>query len=113
MKQAFLIVLFLPMAILLSCSKDQPAEPSGNNLQFISLTATDTIIKVNGLTTLTASAKGDGIVYNWSANYGTFIGSGAQVQWTVCHKDKFTINCKVTDSHNQSQTKQIVIHSQY
>ena len=67
------------------------------------------VIKVNDITTITANAIGDGLTYKWSATYGTFIGSGQQVQWTVCHQAKFTITCQVTDQNNNSETKQVVI----
>lgn len=112
MKNSIVVLFLLSIALFSACSKEDTT-PTGNNLNFISLTATDTLIKVNGLTTITANAAGDGLTYNWSANYGTFVGSGQQVQWTVCHKDKFTITCEIKDQNNQSQKKQIVIRSQY
>ncbi|MEI6433405.1 MAG: hypothetical protein WCP32_01075 [Bacteroidota bacterium] len=102
-----LISVFLGGA---ACSKKESA-PSETVLTFNSLAAADTVIKVNDITTITANANGDGITYKWSATYGTFIGSGAQVQWTVCHEAKFTITCEVTDQNNNSETKQIVIRS--
>jgi hypothetical protein len=63
-------------------------------------------MKVNGLLTFTADASGDGITYHWSATYGTFVGSGATVNWTVCHSATFVITCEVKDSAGNSVKKQ-------
>ncbi|MCX6280161.1 MAG: hypothetical protein NT004_19025 [Bacteroidetes bacterium] len=111
MKKIFAIICLISVILSgVSCSKKESA-PSATVLTFNSLAAVDTVIKVNDITTITANAIGDGVTYKWSATYGTFIGSGAQVQWTVCHEAKFTITCEVTDQNNNSQTKQIVIRS--
>jgi len=49
---------------------------------------------------------------NWfinGATYGTFVGSGNTVQWTVCHADNFIITCEVVDKNNHSDTKSVTI----
>ncbi|MEI7661659.1 MAG: hypothetical protein WCK34_05665 [Bacteroidota bacterium] len=95
-----------------ACKKSSSADTaSGSTLKFTKLMAADTVIKVNDATTITAVASGDGLSYKWTASYGTFIGSGATVQWTVCHQDKFSINCEVTDKYNHAETKNIVVRS--
>jgi hypothetical protein len=97
---------------LFSCSKSSttPSESNGTTFSFTSLTAVDTIIKVNVLTTVNATATGSGLTYHWSASYGTIIGSGASVKWTACHEDVFTVTCKIDDDSGHSDSKTIRIH---
>ena len=104
-------MLLLAAAVVAgACSKSKTSpDGTGTEFRFISLSATDTVVKVNELTTISAVATGDGLTYNWSASYGTFVGNGATVQWTACHQSRFTINCQVTDQYNHSEKKTIAI----
>jgi len=104
------IVIFL-ILITAACKKSStpPESGTGSALKFTSLAAADTVIKVNGITTITAVATGDDLTYKWTASYGTFIGSGATVQWTVCHQARFTIHCEVRDRYNNAETKSIIV----
>lgn len=114
MKKLLLLLLLIPALIVVSCKKEKDADVPVDQqtpLVFNSLTATDTIIRVNSLTTITASATGDGLTYTWECEYGSVIGSGSQVQWTVCHADVFWISCTVTDKYNATSKKTINIHS--
>lgn len=105
----FISVLFL--AVVVSCKKEEKKEtPTNKPLEFVSLTASDTNIFVNGLTTLTATATGDGLTYTWTYLYGQIIGSGATVQWTVCHADIFDVTCTIKDSHDSVKQKSIKIY---
>lgn len=113
MKQILLLISLFSLMVLISCSKSSPA-PSGSNgteFNFISLVPKDTAIQVNGITTITANATGSDLSYKWTASYGTFIGSGSTVQWTVCHSDKFRITCEVKDDNGHSDSKEIYIHA--
>jgi len=76
----------------------------------VSLVAQDTVLPINGITTVAASATGSGLTYNWTASYGSFIGSGSSVKWTVCHADTFTITCVVKDNKGNSASKVIAIN---
>ena len=108
----FIVVLSLSLFVILAaCSKSETTPGDGSNFKFSSLTAADTVIKVNDITSITATAAGDGLTYTWTASYGTFVGSGATVQWTVCHQDKFSITCLVTDQYSHSETKTIIVRS--
>lgn len=113
MKQVIAIFCLVSIVILAACSKSTttPDPGPGANFKYNSLTAADTVIKVNGITTVVAEANGDGLTYKWTASYGTFIGSGSTVQWTVCHQDKFTITCVVSDQYNHTETKTIIVRS--
>jgi hypothetical protein len=113
MSKVITILCLVTFVILAACSKSTttPDPGAGANFKFSSLTAADTVIKVNDVTTITAVAAGDGLAYKWTASYGTFVGSGATVQWTVCHQSKFNITCLVTDQYNHSETKSIVVRS--
>jgi hypothetical protein len=102
------------MVFIASCSKKDntvPEPAAGSNFKFASLTPTDTLVKVNSYITITANATGDGLAYKWTASYGTFVGSGSTVQWTVCHKAKFTITCEITDQYDHTDTKTIAVRS--
>jgi hypothetical protein len=103
----FLLCVFALMAV--ACSKKSN---SGSNipLVFSSLNVSDTTMVVNGLITITASASGDGLSFHWTASYGSFVGSGSSVKWTVCHADKFTITCEVKDANGNSSSKQRTIY---
>jgi hypothetical protein len=113
MKRVLFILGFGIVIILAACSKSSDPAPdnAAATLKFTSLVVTDTLLKVNDVTTITASATGEELTYTWTADFGTFIGSGNTVQWTVCHADKFTINCKVTDKNNNSETKNVVVRT--
>ncbi len=111
MKKTLLFLFMVSVFFWTACSKTETAPVNEAPIKFNSLVAADTLIKVNDITTITANAAGEGLTYNWSATYGTFIGSGAQVQWTVCHQATFIITCKITDQNNNSESKQIVIRS--
>jgi hypothetical protein len=104
-----IIVVLASSACKKSSSDTDPS--AGANFKFTSILATDTVIKVNAVTSLTAVASGDGLTYKWASDYGTIIGSGANIQWTVCHQDKFSISCQVTDKYNHAETKNIVVRS--
>jgi hypothetical protein len=106
----FATILFLAVIVIMaSCAKEKTG--SGAELKFSSLSAADTVIKVNDITSVTAVATGDGLTYTWTASYGTFVGSGANVQWTVCHQAKFNISCVVKDQYGKSEKKTIVVRS--
>jgi len=112
MKQAIVISLLVAIAFFTACKKSSSTDtPADTPLVFSSLTAADTLVKVNQLTTITAAANGDGLTYKWTASYGTFVGSGATVQWTVCHASRFTITCEVKDKYNHAEKKTIAIRS--
>ena len=113
MRKAILLLCLTTIVILAACAKKETTtDPAaGANFKFSSLSAADSVIKVNDITTVTAVATGDGLTYKWTASYGTFVGSGATVQWTVCHQAKFTITCLVTDQYSHSETKTIVVRS--
>jgi hypothetical protein len=113
MKKVIYILCLVTLVIVVACSKSEttPDQGAGANFKFSSLTAADTVIKVNDITTIKASAAGDGLTYTWSASYGTIIGNGAEVQWTVCHQARFNITCLVTDQYNHSETKSIIVRS--
>ncbi len=112
MKYFFLISGVVLIIALASCSKSSSTPDNSSGVfKFTSLVAKDSLLKVNAITTLTATATGAGLTYTWTCDFGTFIGSGNAVQWTVCHADKFTINCTVTDQNSNSASKTITIRT--
>ena len=113
MKKVFILAGIMIILAAAACKKSSttPDAGAGANFKYTSLVAADTVIKVNDITTITAMAAGDGLSYKWTANYGTFVGSGATVQWTVCHQARFTINCEVTDKYSHAETKTIIVRA--
>lgn len=115
-KSVFLIIPILLIAIV-SCKKsdtDPSSSGQGKEFKFISLVANDTVLKVNDFTSITATASGEGLSYTWTTDggFGTFVGSGSKVQWTVCHSDRFKITCVVKDQSNHSESKDVYIRTQ-
>ncbi len=110
MKKIGLVVTMLVVLLVACKKKDNNGPITGQPFKFISLSASDTSIAVNGLTTLTAVATGDGLTYTWSALYGTIIGSGAVVQYTVCHADNFKVMCVIKDVNNNTLKDSIYIN---
>ena len=113
MKKIFLILPVILLFILAACDKKSDnagPDNSGKEFKFVSLVADDTTMTVNDIMKISANATGEGLTYNWSASYGTFIGSGATVQWTVCHQDRFRVTCEVKDAYNHSESKDIYIN---
>lgn len=112
-------IVFLSLIIsifFLACDKNKTPEVE---LNFISLTATDTVVKVGKYTKITAIAEGDKISYSWEAkdshnhSYPNFKGKGSQVEWYGCHAYDFIIYCTVTDKYKNSETKSIKISAIY
>jgi len=113
MKKIVILLGFCILIVLSACKKSDNSTPSGStNFSFTGLTAQDTVMKVNGIISITANATGEELSYHWSATYGTFIGNGQTVKWTVCHSDRFQITCEVSDKYNNVATKQIYINVQ-
>ena len=121
MKFIVLLTLAFVISISYSCKKDSK-EDSGiqTPFEFTSLTANDTTPAVNAFINVSATAKGDDLVYTWSdvqdgttLSWGTFVDQGnGNAQWTVCHSAKFIITCKVQDKHGNSAEKSVSVHVQ-
>jgi hypothetical protein len=112
MKKIFILLGFSILIVLSACKKNESPPASDTNFNFAGLSAQDTVIKVNGITSITANATGDELSYHWSATYGTFIGNGQTVKWTVCHADRFQITCEVSDKYKNVETRQVYINVQ-
>ena len=110
MKKTIYLVTILITVFIISCSKSTPAPENSIPLKFTSLVPQDTVLPVNGITNITANATGSGLNYQWTASYGSFIGSGSTVKWSVCHADKFTITCQVKDDNGHSDSKTVSIN---
>lgn len=121
MKYIILLSLAFVVSLSFSCKKDSK-EDSGiqTPFEFTSLNVSDTIPVVNAFIDITATAKGDDLLYTWSdvqdgtsLSWGTFVDKGdGNAQWTVCHSAKFIITCKVEDKHGNSAEKSVAIHVQ-
>lgn len=112
MKKIMYLVLILAGIMVLSCNKSKPSGTDNNpakGFNFSALTTNDTLMKVNETATITAFATGSSLTYEWTATFGTFIGSGPTVQWTVCHADNFTITCKVSDNQSNTEDRKSVV----
>lgn len=110
MKNYSILLLSVFVILSLACSKKSDSAGTGAPLVFTSLNASDTTMVVNGVITLTATASGDGLSYHWAASYGSIIGGGQSVNYTVCHVDKFVITCVVKDANGNSATRERTIY---
>ena len=112
MKHFLLISGVVLMVALAACHKSSTSpDNSSGTFKFTGLVSNDTVLKVNDVATITANATGVGLTYTWQCDFGTFIGSGKTVQWTVCHEDNFTIHCTVTDNNSHSSSKALIIRT--
>ncbi|MCX6304702.1 MAG: hypothetical protein NT040_07025 [Bacteroidetes bacterium] len=113
MRKVLTILCLATIVILAACSKSKstPEPATGATFQFKSLTATDTVIQVNGITSIAANATGDGLTYVWTSSYGQPVSKGSSAEWTVCHVGKFSISCQVTDKYDHSETKSVIVRS--
>jgi hypothetical protein len=112
MKNIIYFATILVAVLIISCSKSSSTPENNTPFKFTSLVPQDTVLAINGITDITANATGSALTYKWTASYGSFIGSGAKVKWSVCHADKFTVTCEVKDDqgHSDSKTVSINVH---
>lgn len=112
MKKGTVLIFSVLIILIAACSKKSDTSTPSTPLVFSSLDVSDTTMQVNGLLTFSAHASGEGLSYHWSATYGSFVGSGSTVTWTVCHASTFVVTCEVKDSAGNSVKKQrsITVH---
>jgi hypothetical protein len=116
MKKLILLLLAFTFVLLYSCKKkDSPADPTP--FTYTSLAASDTVVNVNSIIHIVAVAGGDDLQYSWAStdmdgnNYGTIIGSGNDIQWSICHTARFRVTCTVSDKYSNSGSKSVFIDS--
>jgi len=113
------ILLFVLIGSLsftfLACDPDDP-EPQPNpqpviELEFISLTSDKELLYGGETATITAEARGEELVYQWTASAGSIVGSGKTVTYSPspCSTGENTITCKITDKYKESLSKSIII----
>ncbi|MEI7595877.1 MAG: hypothetical protein WCK02_09035 [Bacteroidota bacterium] len=111
MKKLF-ILLILSSVFFYSCKKDKKEIPTNaTKLEFTSLAAEDTTLAINEYTKIHAIATGDELQYKWTFSGGAIVGSGKDVEWSVCHSDIFTISCEVVDKYDNKVSKSIKIYA--
>lgn len=110
MKKIVLVILVLSLLIP-ACGEDNDLEDPSVPLEFISLQAGKSALKVGETTTIKATAKGSNLVYYWSATLGDILGSGPEVIYaaSICQVGINKITCKITGGNNQSASKTIEI----
>jgi hypothetical protein len=117
MRKTALLIFATLLILFISCKKkDSGDDTVVTPFSYGGLVASDTIVTVNSVIHITATATGDDLQYTWASadqhgsNYGNIIGSGADIQWSVCHSDVFVVTCTVADKHNNSGTKNVRIN---
>ncbi|HSW68382.1 MAG TPA: hypothetical protein VLH16_07365 [Bacteroidales bacterium] len=81
-----------------------------DNLIFKSLSADPPEVQVGKLALIRATAFGQGLTYQWRSNPpANILGFGAEVFFTMCHADLFTVVCTVRDNKGNSESKEIII----
>ena len=94
-----------------SCKKEDTPSGTGKQLEFVKLeTEKDTIV-VQELTKVKATVTGENITYSWRCDNELAVldGSGAEIQFTICHAGKFKVTCEVKDSNNNTASKDVYI----
>lgn len=109
MKKYSILLFSVFMILIIACSKKSDTAGTGAPLVFSSLNASDTTMSLNGIITFTANASGDGLSYHWTASYGSIIGSGQSVKWTVCHAARFDVTCEIKDAYGNTATRKRTI----
>lgn len=116
MKKIILLLFVSSFVLCYSCKKDKSSSVP-TPFAFTSLMATDSLVNVNTVTHVIATASGDDLTYSWSSAdlngnvYGTIIGGGEDIQWSICHNDRFVVTCTVSDKYNNTATKTVNITS--
>lgn len=102
--------ILLCVIFMFSCKKDDNSiSQDPTPFSYTSLTTADSLIVINGTTQVTAVASGDDLTYTWTYTAGAIIGSGAIVDYTVCHSGTFKVSCEVKDKYDHSETKYVTI----
>jgi hypothetical protein len=108
-----LALALILIAGLNSCHKKNSApDPNAKQFTFESLTSDVSVLKQGDLTNIRAKVDGTGISYSWSASAGDLLGSGNYIAFGAgsCCTGNHTITCTVSDSHNNSESKSVVIN---
>jgi len=109
-------MIMLIAVALTGCKEDDT--PAGDcdghdPLSFISLVAEDDIIEAGESTTVTATAEGYELTYEWTASTGYIFAGDSEnvITYTAspCSIGDITITCEVTDACGNSETKRIII----
>ena len=108
MKPYLIIALFVGCMMAVSCSKE--SKTASSPLVFSSLMANADSVHVDSLLGVHAVATGDNLSYTWEST-GNILGSGANVNFTICHVDVFNIKCTVTDNASNSASKTISVRT--
>ena len=108
------LTIIILVTLFFSCENENPAGCDGHDsLNFISLVAENDTIETGGSTTITATAEGYELSFEWTAEKG-FIFPGESdniVTYTAspCSIGEITITCKATDACENSETKTLII----
>ena len=108
MKVKILISVILIGLFFVSCKKEKGT--ASVPLVFTSLSAEADSVAVNSLLKVGAVASGDNLSYTWETD-GTIIGTGANVNFQICHAATFYVKCTVTDVAANSASKSINVTS--
>ena len=111
-----LLLVVSTIVLCYSCKKDKSNTGTPTPFSFTSLNASDTVVTVSSTIHIIAIATGDDLTYTWTSAdlnnnpWGSIIGGGYNIQWNVCHSDRFKVTCTVADKYNNSSTKDVFIN---
>ncbi len=78
------------------------------NFIFKGLIAEKQTVTPNKLLKINDIAYGTDLKYKWTSE-GVIIGEGAEVNFTVCHREKFVTKCEISDNKGNIEEKEIII----
>ena len=112
MKNTIIVLIAFCIFTSLSCKKEEKTTSTENvKYEYLSLVAEDSIVSLNEYVKIHAIANGDDLEYIWTYSAGAIVGSGKDVEWSVCHSGVFIIDCEIMDNHGNKEKKSINIYA--
>lgn len=111
MKNLIYIMCFAIIGLISCSDSSSPVDSDLHGFEFVKLETDKTRMLLTEAATLTATATGEELSYQWKASEGNLIGQGSSIQFTICHATSSRVSCTVTDKYNHSTSKSVIIES--
>ncbi|MCF8362792.1 MAG: hypothetical protein K9G70_09245 [Prolixibacteraceae bacterium] len=113
LKISTFVFILTTIFFAISCNDDEQLQGNGDeDFAFELLTTDKDTLSSGEQATITAIAKGNELVYSWSATAGDILGAGSEVAYmaTPCVAGNIEITCKVEAAYSKSESKKIKIY---
>ena len=104
------LVLFVSTVFFFACKKSTTSSDTSKLFTYNGLSTDHDSIAKGNVTNIRANVSGTA-TYAWSANAGDIFGSGGVILFgaSTCCVGNHTITCKVSDTHNNTETKTVIV----